>query len=142
MADVPPILAGIRANMQHLAARQQVLAQNIANSETPGYRSRDMEGPDFSDLMRSQGAGGVPSVGRPQVQLTSAMRGLGAIQPPGAGGVIFDTDVVETKPDGNNVTLEDQLLRMGEVQADFTAMTGLYRKQLGLIQAAIGKRGG
>ncbi len=44
----------------------------------------------------------------------------------------------ETKPDGNNVTLEDQLLKMGQVQTDFTPMTNLYRKQMTLIQAAIG----
>ena len=142
MADAPSLLASIHRNMQHLAARQQVLAQNIANSETPGYRSRDMEAPDFADLLASQGAGGTPRVGRPSVQLPGAMRSQGAVMPPGGGGVIYDTDVAETKPDGNNVPLEDQLLRMGEVQADFTAMAGLYRKQMNLIQTAIGKRGG
>jgi hypothetical protein len=42
---------------------------------------------------------------------------------------MLDKDISETKPDGNNVTLEDQLLKMGQIQADFTAMTGLYRKQ-------------
>ncbi len=53
--------------------------------------------------------------------------------------IIADSDVSETKPDGNNVTLEDQLLKMGEVRTDFTTMTNLYRKQMALIQAAIGR---
>jgi flagellar basal-body rod protein FlgB len=85
--------------------------------------------------------GGI-SVARPQVQLTSAMKGLGAIQPASAGGVILDKDITETKPDGNNVTLEDQLLKMGQVQADFTAMTNLYRKQMVMLKTALGKGGG
>ncbi|WP_188054521.1 MULTISPECIES: flagellar basal body protein [unclassified Sphingosinithalassobacter] len=139
MRDVPPVLAGIKASMQHMSQRQQVLAQNIANSETPGYRGRELEAPDFSSLV--QGAGGTPRVAAPRVMLTDAMQGLGAVQPAGANGVIFDTDIAETKPDGNNVTLEDQLLRMGELQADFTAMAGLYRKQMDLMRKALGRSG-
>ena len=54
---------------------------------------------------------------------------------------ILDTDVSETKPDGNNVTLEDQLLKMGQIQADFAAMTNIYRKQLSMLKTAIGHGG-
>jgi flagellar basal-body rod protein FlgB len=134
--NTPPILAGIRDRMHNLADRQRVLAQNIANSETPGYKARDVAEPDFAALV-----GGSGMVARPRVELTQRMRSLGAVQPIGAG-VIFDKDITETKPDGNNVTLEDQLLRMGEVQADFTAMTNLYRKQMSMLKTAITGRGG
>lgn len=134
--NTPPIIAGIRDRMHNLADRQRVLAQNIANSETPGYKARDVAEPDFAALV-----GGSGMVARPRVELTQRMRSLGAVQPIGAG-VIFDKDITETKPDGNNVTLEDQLLRMGEVQADFTAMTNLYRKQMSMLKTAITGRGG
>ena len=140
--NTPAIIQGVTQAMRHLSDRQSVTAQNIANSETPGYRARDVEAPDFSDLVEAVGAGtGAPAVKRPRVQLTSGMTALGASAPSGSH-IILDRNVSETKPNGNNVTVEDQLLRMGQVQADFTAMTGLYRKQMGLLRAALGRTGG
>jgi len=84
--------------------------------------------------------GGSPRVSRPRVEITAGMAALGAR--PTGGSLMLDHDVTETKPDGNNVTLEDQLLKMGQVQADFTAMTNLYRKQQSLLKTALGRGGG
>lgn len=133
--NTPPILAGIRERMQNLSQRQQVISQNIANSETPGYKSREVEAPNFAALV-----GGSGVVSRPKVELTQRMKSLGAVQPVGTG-LVLDKDITETKPDGNNVTLEDQLLKMGEIQADFTAMTSLYRKQMAMLKTALGRGG-
>lgn len=141
-SNVPSLMTGIGREMKHLAERQRVLAQNIANSETPGFKAREVEAPDFGNLLASQNLGGrTPRVGRPSVQITSGMAALGA-SPTTTGHLILDRDVSETKPDGNNVTLEDQLLKMGQVQADFTAMTNLYRKQQALLKTALGRGGG
>ncbi len=138
MSGMPTIFSAIQMRMQNLSQRQQVIAQNLANSETPGYKSRDVAEPNFGDLL--QGAGGI-SIAKPRVELTGTMKNLGAVQPMGSG-LVFDKDVTETKPDGNNVTLEDQLLKMGKVQADFSAMTNIYRKQMVLLKTALGKSGG
>ena len=135
-----PILAGIHTEMKHLAERQRVISQNIANSETAGFKSHEVEAPDFGQML--EGAGGMPHIGRPTVQITSGMAALGARQPRGGSRVVLDHDVSETKPDGNNVTLEDQLLKMGQIQADFAAVTNIYRKQMGLMRLALGKNGG
>ncbi len=134
MPITPPLLAGITQSMKHLAERQRVVAQNIANSETPGFKAQEVEAPDFSSLVERSGA---PHVTRPRVQVTSGMVALG-VPPTSHGKIVADSNVSETKPDGNNVTLEDQLLKMGEIQTDFTTMTNLYRKQMALLQAAIG----
>lgn len=133
--NTPPILAGIRERMQNLSERQRVVATNLANSETPGYKAREVSEPNFASLV-----GGSGMIAAPRVQLTDRMKSLGAIQRVGTG-LILDKDITETKPDGNNVTLEDQLLKMGEIQADFTAMTGLYRKQMSMLKTAVGGRG-
>ncbi len=138
MSEMPTIFSAIQMRMQNLSQRQQVIAQNLANSETPGYKSRDVSEPNFGDLL--QGAGGI-SIAKPRVELTGTMKNLGAVQPVGTG-LILDKDISETKPDGNNVTLEDQLLKMGKVQADFSAMTNIYRKQMVLLKTALGKAGG
>lgn len=138
MSDMPTIFSAIQMRMQNLSQRQQVIAQNLANSETPGYKSRDVSEPNFGDLL--QGAGGI-NIAKPRVELTGTMKNLGAVQPVGSG-LVFDKDITETKPDGNNVTLEDQLLKMGKVQADFSAMTNIYRKQMMLLKTALSKGGG
>ena len=132
MSQPPRILQGIAGAMRHLSERQRVLAQNIANADTPGYKARELEEPHFGSLV-----GG--AIKRPSVKLTSGMAALGTR--PSGSSLILDHDVSETKPDGNNVTLEDQLLKMGEVQADFVTLTSLYRKQMGLLKTAVGKGG-
>lgn len=134
--STPPLLTGIAASMRHLAERQRVIAQNIANSETPGFKARDVTTPNFANLLSQEP--GKPSVARPQITLTSGMSALGARQPM-TNGILLDADTAETKPDGNNVTIEDQLLKMGQIQADFATMTGIYRKQMGLLKTAIGR---
>ncbi|MCD2317083.1 flagellar basal body protein [Sphingomonas sp. IC-11] len=140
MPNAPALIAGIGREMKHLAERQRVIAQNIANSETPGFKAREVEAPDFSALLEQTGSSSGVRIGRPSVTITSGMAALGA-RAPGAGHIIMDKDVSETKPDGNNVTLEDQLLKMGELQADFAAITNLYRKQQALLKTALGKGG-
>jgi flagellar basal-body rod protein FlgB len=134
--STPPLLAGIGQAMRHLSDRQRVIAQNIANSETPGFKAREVPAPNFSSLVSAQDAG-KPAVTRPRIQLSNGMSALGARQPMN-GSITIDSDVSETKPDGNNVVLEDQLLKMGQIQADFATMTSLYRKQIGLLKSAIG----
>lgn len=138
MAGTPNLLQGIERAMQHLSGRQKVVAQNIANSETPGFKAREVDAPDFGTLLNVQQGG--PRVARPRISITSGMAALGASQPRSAGNVVLDPDTMETKPDGNNVTLEEQLLKMGEIQADFTALTNLYRKQLSLMKTATSSR--
>lgn len=134
--STPPLLDGIGRSMKHLSERQRVIAQNIANSETPGFKAREVNAPNFANLVSAEA--GKPAVARPRITLTSGMAALGARQPVG-GKIVFDKDTAETKPDGNNVALEDQLLKMGEIQADFATMTSLYRKQMGLLKSAIGR---
>lgn len=140
MTSTPSLLAGIGQSMKNLSHRQRVIAENIANGETPGFKARTVAAPDFSSLVEVYGgSGGKPQIRRPQVQLSGGMATLGARAPQAGGGVILDMDVSETKPDGNNVTLEDQLLKMGEVQSNFAAMANLYRKQIGFLKTAAGR---
>lgn len=131
-----PLLDGIGRSMKNLSERQRVIAQNIANSETPGFKAREVAAPNFADLLPQDA--GRPAVAHPRIALTSGMSALGARQPM-AGNIVPDRDTAETKPGGNNVSLEEQLLKMGQIQADFATMTGLYRKQMGLLKSAIGR---
>ncbi|MXP10441.1 flagellar biosynthesis protein FlgB [Altererythrobacter halimionae] len=124
--------------MRHLSDRQQVIAQNIANGDTPGYKAREVEAPSFAGMVD---AGGARRVARPTVQVSSEMRALGA-RPQTSSAIVLDENTVETKPDGNNVTLEEQVLKLSAVQSEFTALTNLYRKQMQLLKSATGRGNG
>jgi len=141
MAGIPPLMSAIVRSMHNLDARQKVIAENIANSETPHFRAREVTPPDFGDLIaRQQGNAAVARVARPQVVVSSAMVALGATRPRDRN-IVEDRKTSETKSDGNNVSLEDQLLKMGEVRTDFSAMTNLYKKQISLLNTALGRSG-
>lgn len=133
------ILDTIGTAMKHLGTRQRIIAQNIANADTPGFKAREAAPVSFAGLVDGQGSGAV-QVARPRVIISDSMRALGASA--AMAGSVPDDDIAETKPDGNNVTLEDQLLKMGRIQSDFATLTSLYRKQVGLIKSALGKGGG
>ena len=45
-----------------------------------------------------------------------------------------------TRPAGNAVNLEDQMLKVSANQMDYAAATSLYSRSLGLLKTAIGKR--
>lgn len=136
MSSSPRIVGGLVEAMRHLTERQKVIAQNIANSETAGYKARDVDAPDFGALLNESSAKG--KVARPTVNLSARMQQLGASTPRAGSNVVLDEDVVETKPDGNNVTLEEQAMKLAEVQTEFVAATNLYRKQMQLMKIALG----
>lgn len=132
------IMDNLTRSMRYLSDRQHAIAGNIANSETPGYKARDVEKPDFSAMIEGQSSNfSTPRITRPHVDLTSAMTLMGA-QPLRASGSIAYKNISETKPDGNNVTLEDQLLDIGSIQADFATMTSISRNLDGLMTKALG----
>jgi len=135
---MPTLIGGLTDAMRHLSERQRLIAGNIANSETPGYRAQEMDVPDFGALVEA--SSGRPGVSKPVVVLSVGMQALGATAPR-QPGQHDDRAVSEVKPDGNTVTLEDQLLKMGQVQADFAAMTAIYRKSLAMLRTAAGRGG-
>ena len=128
-------LFGIHAAALELRShRMGLLTSNIANAATPGYKARELAPPSFAALVD-----GSSRVAKPQVEISDAMKRLGA--KPSSVTTIADPDISEIKPDGNNVTLEDQLLKMGQVQADYAALTSLYAKQMKMLKSALGKGG-
>ena len=134
------IIEMMKQRMHWLAARQQVLAQNVANADTPGYTARDLKQLDFGDMVMRAGpvlkpvATQASHIGSP---VTGAGQGLKAGRAKGCE-VIKKPDF-ETSPTGNSVVLEDQMIKVAETQMDYQAVTGLYSKSLGLIRIALGR---
>ena len=128
-----PTLAMLRTKMQWHQERQRVLSENVSNSDTPNFRPRDLVEPKF-------GTGGVAAAG--SMGSLAMMRTSGShIAPPGAEQSFAENRKVgfETRPAGNAVNLEDEMLKVSANQMDYAAVTSLYSKSLQLLKTAIGK---
>ena len=127
-----PIFALVTQRMAWLAKRQEILAENIANADPPGYRPRDLTARSFRALLQTR----LPSLG---VRLTQQ----GHIAPNRSAGAFraeFARGTVETAPSGNAVILEEQMMKVSETQGAYRLATNLYRKHVSMIKAAIGRR--
>src|SRR3546814_10182518 len=67
------IIDALTAQMKHLTSRQQVIAQNIANADTPGYRSHDLAEPDFAKILGRTAGRHDRTVTQPAVTITPRM---------------------------------------------------------------------
>lgn len=135
-----PIIGMMKQRMHWLAARQQVLAQNVANADTPGYTARDLKQLDFGDMVKRAGPALRP-VATQAAHIGSPATGSGLGFKPGQakGGEVIKKPDFETSPTGNSVVLEDQMIKVAETQMDYQTVTGLYSKSLGLIKIALGR---
>jgi flagellar basal-body rod protein FlgB len=125
-----PIFAMLRTKLQWHQERQRLLAENVANAETPEFRPSDLAPPAFD--APPGGVAAVTLVRTSPAHLASAE--AGAPQFPSRPGHDF-----EVVPTGNGVSLEDEMLKVASNQMDFQAATALYTRGLGLIRTAIGK---
>lgn len=125
-ADLP-LLSQIKGRLTWLDERQRVIAQNVANSDTPGYVSRDLQLPtDFAAALRE--GGGV------RMARTSAMHIAPAGQPARFDAVAAPDS--ETTLDGNAVVVEEQMLKMAESRMAYDAAIGFYQKSMQMLRMA------
>jgi flagellar basal-body rod protein FlgB len=131
------LFGAFETQLRQLSQRQKVIAENIANSDTPGYRARDVAPSNFAKTL-ARATDGRASVASPQIDMPAAFAKLGS-RAAAQGRSVIDKNVLETKPNGNTVSLEEQLAKQADVQMDYATITNLYKKQMGLIRTALGK---
>jgi flagellar basal-body rod protein FlgB len=123
------LMQALKTRMQWHQTRQKLLAENVANADSPGFRPLDLKAPEFS-----RNGSGVSGVSLAQ---TSA----GHMGPAGQRSG-FDSNKAqrfEVTPNGNGVNLEDEMMKVAQNQADYQLAASLYSKGLGLMKIAIGK---
>lgn len=133
-----PLFKLLSARMGWLAQRQAILAQNIANADTPDYRPKDLRENDFKKL--AAGFSGRPA--RLTVERTAGSHMTG--QASARIGLIGEKQHApyETAPDGNAVILEEQTAKAGRVALDHQLASNIYKKYVGMIKTALGSSGG
>lgn len=133
VTDVP-ILSMLRNRMEWAQERQRVLAENVANADTPNYRARDLVAPKF-DAQGVASASGLTPVALLRTQ-AGHLGGDGF----GASGVQTTTAGYEQRPAGNAVNIEEEMMKVAANQMDYQAVTALYTRSVNLIKTALGKR--
>ena len=130
LADIP-IFSMLRTRLDWAQARQRVLAENVANSDTPNFRPRDLAPPALD-------VSSAPTPVRLATTESGHLPGLG-----GAGDT-FRTErrgAYDLRPTGNAVNIEDEMMKVAANQMDYQAVTALYTRSLNLLKTAIGKAG-
>ncbi|MCV2867052.1 FlgB family protein [Defluviimonas sp. WL0002] len=128
MFQQPDILSTAFALARHAAARQTLVAQNVANADTPGYRSRDLEA--FSRLFETGMRTGMRAA-RPGHIMQQAAAGAHDAEVIAAGGSL--------SPNGNDVSLEEEMIRAAAVRQDQDLALSVYRASLGVLRASLGR---
>jgi flagellar basal-body rod protein FlgB len=128
-----PLLEAITRRMSWLGERQSVLAQNVANADTPGYVAKDVKAPSFAELVSGASA-----------RLPMAVTEPGHIEPvhDDGGFKMVAQKTPERAPDGNGVQLETQMMKISDTANDYALTTSLYRQQLGLLKLVLGQGSG
>lgn len=112
----------------HAAERQKLIAQNVANADTPGFRARDLAG--FADTYRSRVSAEMRST-RPGHLTGNSWGGADRIED--AGG--------EPAPNGNTVSLEEEMIRIAATRREFDMSLAVTRSAMSLIRTSLGRRG-
>jgi flagellar basal-body rod protein FlgB len=128
-----PLFQMLRGRLSYLSDRQKVIAENVANADTPGFKPHDLKAFSFQAQMQAQaqGAAGAMAVTRPGHMLPPHAKATHA-----TSGKPVTTADSETTLDGNSVVLEEEMLKMGQARMDYDAAISFYQKSLNLIRLA------
>jgi flagellar basal-body rod protein FlgB len=104
--------AGIEQFMNLVSARQKLVASNIANADTPGYQTKDI---DFQSELQSQLTGSKPNV--------------------------IEVSGLKNKNDGNNVDMDREARLLAENALRFSVASQLAHSEISTIRTAIQEGG-
>lgn len=127
------IFSVFKKRMAWLSHRQEILAQNIANSDTPGYKARDIKAFKFANLIRRESAA-LSMSGTEKNHLRGQRKRVRDFAD------AEDRKPYETSPNGNSVVLEEQMAKMSETSISHNLVSQLYKKHMGMIRMALGRR--
>ncbi len=125
-----PIFSMLRTRMHWHQERQRVLAENVANADTPGFRPRELVEPQFDRALERAGAFVLAKTDPAHLSRVG-------------GEARFRTEqqAFAIRPAGNAVHLEEEMMKVAANQMDYQAVSSLYSRSLALIKIALGKSG-
>lgn len=109
-------------------ARQKVLAENIANIDTAGYRPQDLAPLDFKTLLGSSSS-----------KVSLAPAGSGSSVGGSSGNVQTKKQkfAIQTLPAGTGLSLDEQLIKMNQNYTDHRMTTTIYQKNIEMLKLVL-----
>jgi len=109
---------------RHASDRQAIVAENIANADTPGFKARDLVA--FEDSFAAQSALG--------------LRGTRAGHITNRNETVFVSPFGVESPNGNTVSLEAEMMRSSEIRQQHDMAVGIYQKSLLIMRTSMGRK--
>ncbi|WIJ26673.1 flagellar basal body rod protein FlgB [Devosia sp. RR2S18] len=128
-----PVFSALTDKMRWHQARQGLLAENVANAETPGYHGRDLRQYAFDPAGAAFSSASVKTVATQPMHFSVG----------GSGETAFGAQRMasfEITPEGNGVTLEDEMMKVTTNLMDYQAATSLYQKSVKMLRTALGRQ--
>ena len=131
--DAIPLFSMLKSRLGYVSERQRLIAQNVANADTPGYAPLDLK--PFKVPAAVTGKAQPAPV---QPERTSAWHMIGPKDAQSGQDVWKAEDGVDSEVtlDGNKVVLEDQMAKMTEARMDYEAAIGFYQKSMDMLRLA------
>lgn len=123
------LFSALTDKMRWHQARQGVLAENVANADTPNYVERDLKAFSFGEEMTSSAKFTVSTTSPTHIAISSG----------GESRYGTESSPFEVTPSGNGVNLEDEMMKVASNEMDYQAVTALYTRSLRLLKVALGK---
>lgn len=114
------------AMARHAGQRQTVIARNIANADTPGFRARDVT--PFADTLRRGGAAGMR---------TTRARHLSSAAGDG-GARVFEAET-PMDPNRNSVSLELEMVNGLQAKQQHNRALAIYRSSMQILRTSLGR---
>ena len=120
-----PLLSGLASRLDFLSARTSVIAENIANADTPDYAAKDITSTDFGALAKTASlrVSDPKHIAAPAGSRAGSYRTVSA--PDG-----------EASLTGNQVSLETQAMNLSQTRSEYALAANLYRKGLTMLRLA------
>jgi flagellar basal-body rod protein FlgB len=109
----------------HSGARMGVIARNVANADTPGYRAADIAA--FADVYATE-PGAMRATRAGHVGALTGGAGGALIEVPGGGS-----------PNGNSVSLEAEMVRGAEVRQSHNMALAVYKSVSDILRTSLGR---
>jgi flagellar basal-body rod protein FlgB len=124
-----PLFSMLRDRLGYLGQRQSLIADNIANSDTPQYTPKDLKAYSFSAQVQTVQMAGTPATTQRGHMTGTVSRENSPYRP-------LRRKDSETTLDGNSVVLEEEMIKMQDARANYDAAISFYQKSLGLLRMA------
>lgn len=128
MFTKPEVMAIASSLSAHAEARQALIAENVANADTPGYRTQDIG--DFATSYRDA----------PGPEMRQSRPGHIGNDERSGGGFERTASLAQMSPNGNSVSLEAEMVKSAEVEREHNLALAVYGKSLDILRASLGRR--